>query len=154
MSGPPKAPQRAFAEPRRTSESPSQRAQEPLASAVLRPWPKWVELGRAVRHLDAQAVGIEDEHLVEARNVLVLLGREVDAHAHVEGSAVGGVDVLALLDIEGKVLHPDVVVAVLAAVGLAETEVLVAEREVDDLLGAAVSREAPGLLQPEGTEQP
>src|SRR5688572_19865385 len=154
MSGPRKEPRRAFAEPRRTSESPRQRAQEPLDSAVLRLLPKWVELGRAVCHFDAQAVGIEDEHLVEARDVLVLLGREVDAHAHVEGSAVGGVDVLALLDIEGKVLHPDVVVAVLAAVGLAETEVLVAEREVDDLLGAAVGGEPPRLPHPERTEQP
>jgi hypothetical protein len=51
-------------------------------------------------------------------------------------------------------LHADVVVAVLAAVGLAETEVLVAEGEVDDLLGAAVAGEPPRLLHPEGTEQP
>jgi hypothetical protein len=50
-------------------------------------------------------------------------------------------------------LHADVVVAVLAAVGLAETEVLVTEGEVDDLLGAAVGGEASCLLHPEGTQQ-
>jgi hypothetical protein len=52
------------------------------------------------------------------------------------------------------VLHADVVVAVLAAVGLAETEVLVAEGEVDDLLGAAVGGERPASFIPKGPSSP
>src|SRR4029079_5800610 len=36
----------------------------------------------------------------------------------------------------------------------AEPEVLVAVAEVDDLLGAAIGGEAPGLPHPEGAEQP
>src|SRR3954451_11369653 len=69
------------------------------------------------------------------------------------GEAVGRIHVLALLDVEGQVLHTDAVVAVLAGVGRAEPEVLVAEPEVDDLLGPAVGREPPRLPHPERAEQ-
>jgi hypothetical protein len=52
------------------------------------------------------------------------------------------------------VLHADVVVAVRAAVGLAETEVLIAEGEIDDILGAAVRGKRPASLIPKGPSSP
>jgi hypothetical protein len=63
------------------------------------------------------------------------------------------VDLLARVDDEREVLDADVVVAMRAAVGGPEAEGLAAaDAEVDDLLGAAIRREAEQLLDAERTE--
>jgi hypothetical protein len=70
----------------------------------------------AAPDLDANPVRIEDEELVVALDVAVVLGREVDFRAHLEAARVGGVHLLSRVDVEGEVLDADVVVPVLAAV--------------------------------------
>src|SRR5688572_13824130 len=57
-----------------------------------------------------------------------------------QASLVGRVHVIPALDLEGEVLDTDVVVAVGAAVGRAQTDpsAIVRVNQVDDLLGAAV----------------
>ncbi len=51
--------------------------------------------GRPAGDLDAKPVRVEDEELVEALDVSILLGREVDRGADVETALIGGVYLLA-----------------------------------------------------------
>src|SRR5665213_110264 len=108
-------------------------------------------LGRSVGDFDAKPIGIEDEHLVVAIEVAVLLRREVNPRADLQAALMGGVDLVATVDVEGQVLEPHLVIAMLAAVGRPQTEVLIAagEAEVDDLLGAAITGEALPRVQAE-----
>jgi hypothetical protein len=76
----------------------------------------------------------------------------VDLRARRPAALEGGLDLLPGVDPEGDVLDPDVVVAVLAPVGRPQADQLVAELQVDDLLGAAVARIALGLHEPERRE--
>ena len=94
--------------------------------------------GRGAGDLDPHAVGVEHEHLVVAGEVAVLLGREVDPRADVHAAPVRRVDLFAVVDVEGEVLDPDLVVAMLAAVGGPEADVLLAELKIDNVLAAAV----------------
>jgi hypothetical protein len=53
-------------------------------------------LGRSAGDFDAKPVGIEDEHLVVAVEVAVLLRREVDSRADLLAALMGGVDLVAV----------------------------------------------------------
>jgi hypothetical protein len=64
-------------------------------------------LGRSAGDFDAKPVGIEDEHLVVAVEVAVLLRRELNLCADLQAARMGGVDLVATVDVEGQVLEPD-----------------------------------------------
>jgi hypothetical protein len=77
----------------------------------------------------------------------------VHVDAEVEAARIRLVDLLARVDDEREVLDADLVVAMRAAVGGPEAEGLAAaDAEVDDLLAAAIRREAEQLLDAERTE--
>jgi hypothetical protein len=78
----------------------------------------------------------------------------VDTRAELEAPLEGFVDLLTAFDLEGEVLDPYVVVGVLTAVCRAKPKVLLAETKVDDLLRAAVTRDAEVLLEAERPEDP
>jgi len=73
----------------------------------------------------------------------------VDTRAGAETALVGFVDLLAGFNLEGEVLDPDLVLVVLAGVRRAEPKVLLAEAKVNNLLRAAVARDADVLLEAE-----
>src|ERR687898_344860 len=58
-----------------------------------------------------------------------------------------------VVDLEGQMLEPDAVVAMIAAVGGTKAEPFVSEAHIDDLLGAPVGRIALFLLQPQGSQE-
>jgi hypothetical protein len=77
----------------------------------------------------------------------------VDLGAQRLGALEGRVDLVARVDLERDVLDADVVVAVVAAIGRSQPEVLLAELEVDDFFGAAVSLLADVFFQPERCQE-
>jgi hypothetical protein len=103
--------------------------------------------------LDPDAVRVEGEEGIVVLQVAGLLGREVDLGAQPLGALEGRVDLVARVDLERDVLDTDVVVAVLAAIGRSQPEVLLAELEVDDFFGAAVSLLADVFFQPERCQE-
>src|SRR4029077_1628970 len=109
-------------------------------------------IARPVRHLDAEAVGIEEENRPVARLVAVLLRWKVDSRAELQTALVRLVDLLAALDEHGKVLNAHVVVAVVPAVGGSQPQVLTTETQIHALLAAAVGRITKRLGGAEGSE--
>jgi hypothetical protein len=103
-----------------------------------------------VANLDTEAVGIEDEHGPVTRLVAVPLRRELDLDSQLLAALIGFVDLLGAVHEYGKVLDPNVVVAVLAPVGRSQPQILVTEAEVDDLLAAPVGGERKASLAPSG----
>jgi hypothetical protein len=61
-----------------------------------------------VEDFDAHPVWVEDEERVIARNVTVLLRREVDLIAALDAARVRRVDFLPLVDLDREVLDPNV----------------------------------------------
>jgi hypothetical protein len=76
----------------------------------------------------------------------------VDTRAELAAPLEGFVDLLTAFDLEGEVLDPYAVVGVLTAVRRSKPKVLLAEAKVDDLLRAAVTRDAEVLLEAERPE--
>src|ERR1700733_1967672 len=99
-------------------------------------------------------VRVEHEHLVEALDVLALLGRKLDASRDLAAALVRSVHLGPRIDVEGEVLQADLVVAGTSAVGGAQPEVLVLlpDAEIDHLLRAAVGGEPLPLTQSERSE--
>jgi hypothetical protein len=118
-----------------------------LAGSKSRPLRLAVVQGRAAGGLDSDAVRVPHEELVVVVVVPVDLRRKVDPSADVEAALVRGVDLFARVDVERQVLDANVVVVVLPAVRRPEAQQGVAEAEVDDLFGAAVTRVALELLE-------
>jgi hypothetical protein len=58
-----------------------------------------------------------------------------------------------MVDLERDVFDPDFVVTVLAAVRRPDAQELLPEPQIDDLLGAAIARNARILLEPERSEE-
>lgn len=73
------------------------------------------------------------------------LGRRLDRAARGDAASVGLVDLVAIVDLEGEVLDPHLVVPVDTAVCAAQPKTLHAVFELDDLFSASV-RQAPVLL--------
>src|SRR5215208_2716176 len=61
---------------------------------------------------NSNPVWIEDEECVVVLDVAIFLGREVNVRVACEASRVRGVDLIPLVDLEGKVLDSHGVVAV------------------------------------------
>jgi hypothetical protein len=99
-------------------------------------------------------VTIEDEHLVVALQVTVLLRRKMNAGADVEAALICGVDRFARVDVEGQVLEPDLVVAMLTTVRGPQAELLIAvsQLEVHDFFGATVGGKALPFVQSNRSE--
>ena len=79
--------------------------------------------------LDAEAIGIEDEERVVARDVAVLLRRVVNPIAPSGAQLMRRINLLPGVDLECQVFETDPVVAVGAAVGGAKTEPFVSEAQ-------------------------
>jgi hypothetical protein len=90
--------------------------------------------------LDSDAVGIKDKQRIVSLDVSILLRAVMDIRAHLKAPLVGVVHLFARVDKEGDVLDSDVVVAVFAPIRWTQAKLLAAEIEVNDLLGAAVTR--------------
>ncbi len=99
-------------------------------------------------------VRIEHEHLVVTLDVLVLLGRKVNASADLATAAVRSVNLSPSIDVEGEVLKADLVVPVTSAISGSQPQVLLAlpKAEIDHLLGAAVRGEPFPLTQSQRPE--
>jgi hypothetical protein len=78
----------------------------------------------------------------------------VDTRAELAAPLEGFVDLLPSFDLEGEVLDPHVVVDVPTAVRRSKPKVLLAEAKVDDLLRAAITRDAEILLEAQRPEDP
>jgi hypothetical protein len=81
------------------------------------------------------------------------LRRVVDVRAHLKATPVRLVHLVWPVHFEREVLESHLVVPVLAAVRGPEPHPLVAEAEIDDLLGAAIAQIPHLFLEPERPEQ-
>jgi hypothetical protein len=68
----------------------------------------------------------------------------MNPRADLQAALMRGVDLVATVDVEGQMLDPHLVKAMLAAVGRPQAEIPIpaGEGEVDDLLGAAIAGKA------------